>query len=159
MMTLDLLALPLSLSTLCPSLYSSPCLPCNKQDNLPGKCDTQQHKREVTYILATAMMPSRQVISESFNFSIALPFKPKQKYLASIKFNPRTTEGILLGLLENPLNSSRTYEELIQPLQNNHCMTRRQKITFWQLVALSQLLLQNTAAPINQSTLSYHHIW
>jgi len=38
-------------------------------------------------------------------------------------------------------------------------MTRRQKITFWQLVALSQLLLQNTAAPINQSTLSYHQIW
>jgi hypothetical protein len=69
---------------------------------LPGKCDTEQHKREVTYILATAMMPSRQVISESFNFSIALPFKPKQEFLASIKFHPRTTEGTLLGLLENP---------------------------------------------------------
>jgi hypothetical protein len=48
------------------------------------------------------MMPSRQVISESFNFSIALPFKPKQKFLASIKFHPRTTKGTLLGLLENP---------------------------------------------------------
>jgi hypothetical protein len=69
---------------------------------LPGKCDTEQHKREVTYILATAMMPSRQVISESFNFSIALPFKPKQKFLASIKFHPRTTKGTFLGLPENP---------------------------------------------------------
>jgi hypothetical protein len=46
---------------------------------LPAKWNTEvPGTKGGTYILATAMMPSRHVISESFNFSIALSFYSKQ---------------------------------------------------------------------------------
>jgi hypothetical protein len=52
----------------------------SKQDTLPAKWNTEvPGTKGGTYILATAMMPSQHVISESFNFSIALSFYSKQK--------------------------------------------------------------------------------
>ncbi len=62
------------------TLVALSTLPSSKQDTLPAKWNTEvPGTKGGTYILATAMMPSRHVISESFNFSIALSFYSKQK--------------------------------------------------------------------------------
>jgi hypothetical protein len=61
------------------TLVALSALPSSKQDTLPAKWNTEvPGTKGGTYILATAMMPSRHVISESFNFSIALSFYSKQ---------------------------------------------------------------------------------